>query len=67
MTNNFNDLPQDSDIFRLGSKEDTIPVFPYKKIVDRKKSGTLNIFQIASLSEAQKEKIKDDLKKLGGS
>jgi hypothetical protein len=63
----INNNPQDSNIFRLDSQKDSMPVFPYKKIVDQKGSGTLNIFQRSSLSQAQKDKIKEDLKKLGGS
>tara|TARA_R100000008_G_C3435503_1_gene91777 strand:- start:86 stop:283 length:198 start_codon:yes stop_codon:yes gene_type:complete len=65
MINNNN--TQDADIFRLDSRKDSMLIFPYKKIVNKDSTGTLNIFQRSSLSQAQKDKIKEDLKKLGGS
>ena len=53
------------DQFSITHRNEKLVKFPYARLTDRQKSGTLNSFQRHELSDAQKNKLKNDLRRLG--
>jgi ethanolamine utilization protein EutP (predicted NTPase) len=63
MINNKNE----SNEFDLQQRKSRPINFKYKQIMDTPGEGVLNAYQKSNLSEVQKDRIKEDKKKLGGS
>jgi|TARA_A100000172_G_scaffold61719_3_gene41097 hypothetical protein len=61
MINNKNN----SNEFDLSQRINQPLRYKYKKVIDKKTTGTLNSYQKIHLTDVQKEKIKEDKRKLG--
>ena len=58
---------RDSNEFDLQKRKAPPINFKYKQIINTPGEGVLNAYQKVNLTEVQKDRIKEDKKKLGGS